>query len=671
MHLQNSLLLLLASVWMSCTPPIKSEIYETVLSLNGNWMVESDTIPPFQAEVPGTIHTDLLNAGKIGDPFANDNEAHLQWIEELDFTYSRSFEVSALQLENEEAARLIFDGLDTYANVYLNDSLILSADNMFRSWEVSVKEVLRVGENTLKVKFFSPVTKQRDANSYGQLTFPADNDPTKTAPFVRKAAYHFGWDWGPRFVTCGMYRGVRLEFGDRVRIRRFRGDIKELTDSIAKVDVHVQLENPEGRELRVQVHKRGTSYMPVNVTTTGTQVTVPIEIFEPKRWWPNGAGEQHRYEIGVSVWEQDQTLDFKIYHIGLREIELVNAPDSIGTSYYFKVNGEPLFMKGANYIPQDVFLPRVTPEQYDTLLQRVHDAGMNMLRVWGGGVYEDDRFYELCDSLGILVWQDFMFAGTMYPWDADFIANVEAEADEQLGRLNWRPCIALWCGNNEIDVAWHNWGWQQKYGYSPSDSAQMWQGYLDLFEKRLPALVEQHAGNYISTSPTSNWGTPENFNHGSMHYWGVWHGREPISSFEDNVGRFMVEYGMQSYPHLETLRDYLDSSFLVLGDSTLMARQKSYIGNGEIERHLTDLGLTYDDLKSYIAATHEAQAVALQTAISAHLKAQPHCMGTLFWQLNDCWPGPSWSVIDYRGRLKPAYHEVRGLFTNPEDLEGQ
>ncbi len=662
MHWRTSFFLLLAAAWISCTPPTKGDAYEPVISLNGAWTVESDTIPPFQAEVPGTIHTDLQNAGKIGEPFADDNEQELQWIEELNFIYSRSFEVSQLQLDHEEEARLIFDGLDTYADVYLNDSLILSADNMFRSWEVSVKPLLKVGENTLKVKFFSPVTKHRDANGYGDLTFPADNDPTKTAPFVRKAAYHFGWDWGPRFVTCGMYRDVRLEFGDRVRIRRFRGDIKELSDSIAKVDVHVEIENPEGRELRVQVHKRGTNYMPVEVTTTGTQLTVPIEIFEPQRWWPNGSGEQHRYEIGVAVWEEGQTLDFKTYPIGLRTIELVHAPDSIGTSYYFKVNGEPLFMKGANYIPQDVFLPRVKPEQYDTLLQRVHDAGMNMLRVWGGGVYEDDRFYELCDSLGILVWQDFMFAGTVYPWDEAFLTNVEAEADEQLARLNWRPCIALWCGNNEIDVAWHNWGWQQKYSYSHEDSAKMRQGYLELFEHRLPQRVATHNGRYISTSPTSNWGTPENFNHGSMHYWGVWHGREPISSFEDNVGRFMVEYGMQSYPHLETLRDYLDSSFLVLGDSTLMARQKSYIGNSEIERHLNDLGLYYDDLESYIRATHEAQSVALQTAISAHLEAQPHCMGTLFWQLNDCWPGPSWSVIDYEGRKKPAYDQVKRLF---------
>jgi beta-mannosidase len=293
-------------------------------------------------------------------------------------------------------------------------------------------------------------------------------------------------------------------------------------------------------------------------------------------------------------------------------------------------------VKGANYIPQDVFLPRINPTQYEALISVVKDANMNMLRVWGGGVYERDLFYDLCDEKGILVWQDFMFAGSLYPDDTAFADNVKAEVIEAIKRLRGHPCLAIWCGNNEIEVAWENWGWQKQYGYSAKDSIEIWNNYKSLFHKLIPGLVSAHhpQGIYTPTSPLSNWGTAENFNHSSMHYWGVWHGREPFESFENNVGRFMVEYGFQSFPSIQTLRKVIADSSLYWDSPALVHRQKSYIAKG------------------------------MQMAIQAHVEGQPHCMGSLFWQLNDCWPGPSWSVIDYYGNKKSAYNVVKSGFAD-------
>ena len=318
-------------------------------------------------------------------------------------------------------------------------------------------------------------------------------------------------------------------------------------------------------------------------------------------------------------------------------------------------------MKGANYIPQDVFLPRVADDQYRKLIKQVKDANMNMLRVWGGGIYEKELFYELCDQNGILIWHDFMFAGSLYPNDSSFLENVKQEAIENVTRLRKHPSIALWCGNNEIEVAWGNWGWQNQYRYSSNDSVDIWDNYLHMFQSLLPEVVNELNPNvnYVSTSPLSNWGTPENFNHSSMHYWGVWHGRESFENFKTNVGRFMVEYGFQSFPSMETIRTFaLDSSFS-LESSTMMNRQKSYIGNGLITKHINNWFDAPTSFNDFVVKSQQVQSIGMQIAIQAHRHQSPHCMGTLFWQLNDCWPGPSWSVIDYYGKEKVAYETVK------------
>lgn len=634
----RSIILLLVLVNLTGCNVKDTKVFPSqTLHLQSGWNLHSDTLKTIPAQIPGTVHTDLLDAGIISDPFYNQQEEALRWIEEKDWVYSCEFEIND-SLLNYATANLVFEGLDTEATIYLNDEELLTTDNMFRAWRVPVKANLNAGKNTLRVRFESTVNKYAHASDSLGFVYPADSDDSKTAPFVRKAAYHFGWDWAPRFVTCGIWKPVYLEFHLTARIDDVRIEQRELTDNNAKIHVEVNIDQFRESPLEIEVNGTRKTIQSKNGKHTAN---VDFEIKNPELWWPNGSGEQKLYSIPIKLFQNGMVIDFTYKTIGLRTVELVNEPDSIGTSFYFKVNGKPIFMQGANYVPQDVFLPRVKPEQYRQLLIAAKEAHMNMIRVWGGGVYERDLFYDLCDSLGLLVWQDFMFAGTMYPGDSAFVQNVSKEVRQQIKRLRHHPSMAIWCGNNELEVAWYNWGWQERYNYSPADSAKMWKDYLRLFHDVIPEIVKQESPDiaYVPTSPQSNWGTAENFNHGSMHYWGVWHGREPISAFEKNVGRFMVEYGMQSYPALETLREFISEDELHLGSKVLNSRQKSYIGDEEIWRHLHDNGLDPQNLNEFIAASQAVQSEALRTAIHAHKNSNGHGMGTLFWQLNDCWPG--------------------------------
>jgi len=652
------LLFCLSLIMLSCSGPELPLPDSLEKHLDSSWQFRKAGKTDWQnASVPGTIHTDLRATGAIGDPFYGNNEMDLQWIEKENWEYRCVFVLEPVWL-NMDKIDLYFEGLDTYATVYLNDSLIITANNMFVPWSREVRELLKAGANELRILFESPVNRNRGKTEQLGYRLPADNDSTGTSPFVRKAAYHFGWDWAPRFVTCGVWKPVTLKAWSKAQITNVFVEQLSLNSDTAHLRAFIDVEIAVAGEYQFRI---GGNANTVNFGVGKHQSIIDFKIVNPQLWQPNGSGVPYLYYLRATVSKTDELISEKEVRIGLRDIRLVNEPDVIGTSFFFEVNGQPTFMKGANYIPQDVFLPRVKPAQYRSLLLAAQEAGMNMLRVWGGGIYEQDLFYDLCDSLGIMVWQDFMFAGTVYPGDSAFVANVKHEVAFQCKRLRKHPSLALWCGNNEIEVAWHNWGWQKKYGYSPEDSTEIWNNHRKLFNEIIPEIVarENPQTAYVPTSPQSNWGKPENFNHGSMHYWGVWHGREPIESFKTNVGRFMVEYGMQSYPTWQTLQEFVKPEDLTLTSPVILSRQKSYIGNGEIEKLMKDLNLEYNDLKSYVEQSHQAQAAALGVAIDAHLNSNGHCMGTLFWQFNDCWPGPSWSVIDYRGKKKPGYDMVK------------
>ncbi len=634
--------------------------------VNQGWVFRNaGDVSWFGAEVPGTIHTDLLRNGVIDDPFTDLNELSQQWVGQKNWEYRNTFSLEKNVLKQTHI-ELVFEGLDTYATVKLNGDTILEADNMFRSWRVDITE-LAEAENTLEILFTSPIKKNTEkAKNYLPLPGGTDTSAFPVAPFTRKAAYHFGWDWAPRFVTMGIWKDVRIEAWSGVKIRDAHIQLGKLADEKAELELHLELESEKAQKVKV--------FMPpfidekVFVKKGKHTKTIAFTIENPVRWWPHTQGFPFLYNLNLSVELKGKVLDREKIKYGIRTIELVNGPDSIGTSFYFKVNGKPTFMKGANYIPQDVFLPRVKDSDYEELLGLAKDAGMNMLRVWGGGVYERDVFYDICDSLGILVWQDFMFAGTLYPADYSFVSNVRIEAEEQVKRLRNHPSLALWCGNNEIEVAWKNWGWHEQYGYTAADSTVLWQGYRQIFENALPNAVALHHPGiaYVPTSPQSNWGKLENFDHGSMHYWGVWHGSDDFSGYQKYVGRFMVEYGFQSFPNTSTLNAFVNRKHRSLSSPVMLARQKSYVGNGKIEefilQYITDsLSGHFND---FVERSQEVQGLGLEIAINAHIQKQPHCMGTLMWQLNDCWPGPSWSIIDYQRKPKKSYFSVKRAFQN-------
>lgn len=609
------------------------------------------------AQVPGTIHTDLLFNKLIPDPFLEANEKLVQWIEKEDWEYKSTFVLNKQEV-NQSGCILQMDGLDTYATVYFNDVKIAEANNMFRTWKVDVKKLLKVGENELRIVFKSSVNKAKEEAKKLSYTLPGDEKV-----FVRKAQYQFGWDWGPRLVTCGIWKPIQLVFWKEARIEHITFSQKELTKESAKLDFHLQILAEKKGDYIV---KWGEKPFRFQLSKGQNRVTIPIEIKNPILWWCNGLGVPHQYIFPFSLEKNNAKVDSKSIKIGLRTIELIQEKDQIGTSFYFKLNGVPVFMKGANYIPPDSFLPRVTSSTYKITVQNAVEANMNMLRVWGGGVYTDDEFYDECDKKGILVWQDFMFACAMYPGDSPFLDNVKKEVIDNVSRLQNHPSIALWCGNNENDEGWHNWGWQQQYNYSKSDSTEVWNNYKKLFHQLIPqtldSLLAKNENRYWPSSPSIGWGKKESLLQGDSHYWGVWWGKEPFEVYERKVGRFMSEYGFQGMPDFKTMQYFTD--VLDLKSESIKNHQKHPTGYETINEYMVRDYTIPTRFEDYNYVSQLLQADGMKTAIEAHRRAKPYCMGTLYWQLNDCWPVTSWSSVDYFNRWKAVHYQAKKSYEN-------
>ncbi len=570
--------------------PVQTKSQNISIELNKGWQFKNQKENKwYKATVPGTVHTDLLDNKLITDPYYRDNESKLQWIDIADWEYKTVFNVDAKTFAKKNI-ELVFDGLDTYADVFLNGKLILQADNMFRGWTVDVKPFIKRINNVLLIKFASA---QNKVDSIAKARLPLVL-PDNNRVYVRKAQFQFGWDWGPKFVGCGIWKKVTLQVPYRSPTRRTRST-------------------------------------------------------------------KH-------------------------SVKLIQQKDSIGTSFYFEKNGKPIYCKGANWIPGDVFLPRLTKVDYRKMLLSAKNANMNMLRVWGGGVYEADEFYDLCDSLGIMVWQDFMFAGGMYPGDEAFMNNVREEVKYQIGRLRNHPCIVLWCGNNEVEEAWKNWGWQKQFNLHGSDSTKIWNDYKLLFQDSLQKWVDEFDGTrpYVSTSPKNGWGRAVSFTEGDSHYWGVWWGLEDWEVFENRTGRFVSEYGMQSMPNWNTVKCFTDSTDRYLHSPVIKAHQKATDGFKKLNHYLTryfidSVKLSKLSLEDYTYLSQCMQYYILKNSIAVHRSKSPANMGTLLWQLNDCWPVTSWSITDYSRQPKAAWYAVKEAYRDdmkllkdtvyPKDLE--
>jgi len=630
--------------------------YRSLSTENWTFNKQNDT-RKYKATVPGTVHTDLFQQHLIPDPFYGANEKKLQWIENESWEYETIFSVSNSELSAENI-ELEFNGLDTYATVFLNGNSILEADNMFRKWTLSVKNRLKRGKNQLKIVFHSAVQKGRDAASKLSYTLPE-----KERIFIRKAQYQFGWDWGPRFVTAGIWKNVQLKFWNSAKIENIKYSQLQLNEEKALLEFITDIYSPKEQTVQLALNDKVQTF---HLKKGKNIVKMPYEILKPIFWWCNGLGKPHLYSFSVELFQQNKLLESKKLNIGLRTIELVQNKDTFGTGFYFKLNGKPVFMKGANYVPNDSFLPRVSKTSPLELVLNAKAAHMNMLRVWGGGVYADDAFYDACDANGILVWQDFMFACSMYPGDDKFVANVKQEVIDQVDRLQNHPSLALWCGNNENDEGWHNWGWQKQYNYSKSDSTQIWNDYKKVFHELIPhtldSLLSKDKNSYWPSSPSIGWGRKESLLQGDSHYWGVWWGKEPFEMYQKKVGRFMSEYGFQGMPNKETLERVIAQSDLNFGSEVFKNHQKHPTGFETINEYMARDFRVPIALDKYIYVSQLLQAYGMKTAIEAHRLAKPYCMGSLYWQFNDCWPVTSWSTVDYYGNWKASHYQVKESF---------
>ncbi|MFY0252418.1 glycosyl hydrolase 2 galactose-binding domain-containing protein [Chitinophaga sp. 30R24] len=620
------------------------------------------------ATVPGTVHTDLLAAGLIPDPFVGANEKAVQWVDKKDWEYRTRWALKKQDL-NFDVIALELKGLDTYAAVYLNNHLILQSTNMFVGHTINVKKWLVAGSNELRILFKSPVKMDMPAFLRDSILYPAGNDASDIplSIYARKAPYHYGWDWGPRLVTTGIWRQVCLHSWNKAAIQDVYWQQQQVdtTKAIIQAQVTIAAAVAGDYTLLLRSNNKELVSRQVSLHAGVNTCNVPFSIEKPALWWPAGMGPQTRYMLEAVLSSNKMPVDSRKDLVGLRTIEVVNKPDSLGESFYVKVNGRPVFMKGANYIPQDNFLPRVTAKQQEQLFLDMAESHFNMVRVWGGGIYEDDQFYSLADEKGILVWQDFMFACTLYPSDTAFLENVKQEAAYNIKRLRNHPALALWCGNNEIAVAIKNWGWQNSYAYTEQQWGQLLHGYDQLFKEVLPQEVATYQPGifYFPSSPISNWGKKEDFARGDNHYWGVWHGMEWFEAFNTHIPRFMSEYGFQSFPSMETIRTFATREEEDIFSNVMQSHQKSPAkGNAAIKTYMLHYYKAPKDFPAFVYLSQVLQAEGMKIAIEGHRRAMPWCMGTLYWQLNDCWPGPSWSGRDYYGRWKALQYYVKEAF---------
>ena len=614
------------------------------------------------AHVPGSVHLDLLNAGAIPDPFYRENETELSWIGERNWRYSCQFTVDEAVLGRSHQV-LRFLGLDTLATVFLNGREVLRADNMHRTWEVDVTGLLRHADNTLVIRFASALKeirqRQQEKALPGWYTMMCVEGPG----WLRKQLSNFGWDWGPALVTAGVWRGVSLVAFDDVRLSGVRIDQQHEEDAVL-VTISSELSTglPVGSELRVRVVDPDGQV--VAEQSGGAHPTVVV-VEQPRLWWPNGLGPQPLYDVHVEVvGATGDILDATSRRIGLRTLRLVREQDEVGETFLFECNGVRFFTKGANWIPADAVVGRASTETLRQLVADAAAAHMNMLRVWGGGVYEEDAFYDACDELGICVWQDVAFACATFPgFDPSYLDSVLAEVDDNARRLRHHPCIALWCGNNELEMGLVGDGW--------TSSHMSWEDYKPLMDRLLPDVLAEHdpGRSYWPASPHTPGGNradADDPTRGDAHLWKVWHGGERPTWYRTSQHRFVSEFGFQSFPHPLTVESFTEPQDRDLTSPVMDLHQKAMAaganGSAELARQLVQFFRTSRSWDDLVWQTQLLQAEVVVTGIEHWRRNMPTTMGTLYWQLNDCWPGPSWSSIDSAGRWKALHHALRRAY---------
>ncbi|MDG9726778.1 glycoside hydrolase family 2 protein [Streptomyces sp. DH41] len=625
-----------------------------VVQLTEDWSLRhGESLLP--AQVPGCVHTDLLTAGLIPDPFLGVNEPEVAWVGQRAWTYVRDVAATDTAEEGHERTDLVFDGLDTAATVTLDGRELGRTRNMHRHHRFDVTG----HHGLLKVDFASAYD---EAASVRALTGERPNVYPEPFQYIRKMASSFGWDWGPTLVTAGIWRPVRLERWSTARLAGVR-PLVTVEGATGRVEVRVEVERTEAGTDRSLTVRATVAGVEAHAAVDGTRAVLTLDVPDVALWWPRGYGAQPLYDLEVVLVEdgpETEPLDSWQRRIGFRNVELDRSADEHGTGFTFVVNGVRVFVRGVNWIPDDVFPSRITPERYRTRLRQTAEAGVDLVRIWGGGIYEDDAFYDACDELGLMVWQDFLFACAAYPEEQPLRGEVEAEARDNVVRLMPHPSLVLWNGNNENLWGFRDWDWE------PGLAGDSWGGgyYLDLLPRVVAELDPTRP--YTAGSPWSgSWDHhPNDPAHGTHHSWEVWNRRD-YAEYRDSVPRFVSEFGWQAPPAMATLRRALPGERLAPDSPGMLHHQKAEDGNGKlnrgVERHFV---LPEDDFDRWHYLTQVVQARAIAAGIEHWRAHWPVCAGTVVWQINDCWPVSSWAAIDGDGRLKPLYHELRRVYAD-------
>ncbi|MFM7769710.1 MAG: glycoside hydrolase family 2 protein [Bacteroidota bacterium] len=609
------------------------------------------------AFVPGNVHQDLIKAGKIPDPLIGTNEQEVQWVETRKWEYQcANFSINE-DLLKQEQIWIKLEGIDTHAEVFLNNSSIGTCNNAFVCYEFDIKKVAKKDNNLLQIRFYPPVPIAQEILKNRILPLPGDS----IRAVIRKPQYHFGWDWGPRLVTCGITKNISIVGYTNFKVDHAQIETIQANSDSSLLRFHLFYNSKNSQPCEVQIYYNNKAICSSNLNLkagiehTFLDVQIPFSI---PLWWPNGSGDQHLATFKIEIKSGNQTWS-KSIRTGIRKVKLVTEKDKEGETFFFEVNGKRIFMKGANYIPL-VMLPTVPDTaKYRSLLNKCKESHFNMLRVWGGGQYEHDIFYELCDEMGILIWQDFMFACSMYPGNSDFLNNVKLEAQQNIARIAYHPCIALWCGNNENAEGWERWGW--KIGLREKSIAGVQSEYDELFERLLPETLKKYScTSYWPSSPRFGRGDAASQNEGDSHYWGLWHDEEPFSVLERKVPRFMSEFGMQSFPCADVLQLMSPTKPSSIDAPGFLQHQKHSRGFALMKVYTEKWypNASSKEITAYGELTQRMQAEGMTRAIEVQ-RASERCGGTLYWQLNDVWPAFSWSSIDYLGNEKLFFKALK------------
>jgi beta-mannosidase len=604
----------------------------------------------------GSIQQKLIASGELPAPFLEKNDEKFRWIE--NHTWRLKTEIFVNEKYNNPT--LVCQNIDTYGEIIVNGENIYSASNYFIPHEISLDKYLKNGINTIEIILTPPRIYHKERFNTEAFHYPAPNDVDSiyVSALTRKPQFHFGWDWTARINTIGIDKPVIFYKNSTSFFHDISIETKEIIENKAVLTAHLKVDTTFEGFVK-------SKYIPkTSINQLSNQGKITMYIMDPKVWNPVGVGNAKLYYDTLLLLNQkNEIIEIKPFYFGIRSVKLNQDQDSIGTKFQLCINKNPIFCVGMNIIPPRVFLSELTPEVYDTLIQQIKVSNANMVRIWGGGTYFDDYFYEQCSNYGIMVWHDFMFACAMYPGEHEFLDNLEKEIEYQSFRLSKHPCVILFNGNNEVEVAWKYWGLQNQYKLDESAQKTIETSYNQIFQISIPGILAKNTTlPYTHTSPLSNWGLPERFDHGTQHYWGVWHGNDQISDFSKNIGRFNAEYGFQSFPSPKTMTYITDHENWDLANPILSHHQKSYVGNKKIAQHALKYFKKPKNFMEFLYQSQLVQKIAMETAIKAHRLNAPRCMGSLFWQFNDCYPGPTWSSLDYFNQPKAIFYTLPYLF---------